>query len=79
MVGVGTELVRKRSFAPQGRVYQGFQYIAVQSIIGATLKRRDTVAPVFTGDAAEFCTILLYVLSVCLQGERTRCDGAQTH
>ena len=42
-------------------VGHGKHTYAVQSIIGATLKRLDTVEPVFTRDVADFSTIVLYV------------------
>ena len=41
--------------------YNNFLFQSIRSIIGATLKRLDTAAPVFTWGVAEFCTIFVYV------------------
>ena len=47
---------------PVGRVKPGY---AVQSIMGATLNRRDNAGLEFTGLEWVFCIILLYVFSAC--------------
>lgn len=41
----------------------------IQSIMGATENRRDSVELVFAGDVADFCTILLYVFYAGFRGE----------